>query len=546
MLYPKTYQMKKLLIFTFLFNSYLAQEPKTDFEIFNCQPIKENFLWAAETELTNIQYLEFLSYLKINQGKETYNEMLPDTLVWREKSGYGEPYVEYYFRHPVYRSYPLVGVSKAQAETYCEWLENRLNEYYSKDPKHPIQKLDVRLPTDEEWQLAARGGNPNAIFPWDGEELRRTDKKFKGQICANYVRGRGDYMGIAGNLNDKADVTAPVKSYWPNNYGLYNMSGNVAEMIQEERRTRGGSWGSRAPFLEIDGADEFEGFSTPNSKIGFRYFIEVVSFKPIKAVKEIELTAKLIEELLQNVPDKQNLQISKYEVSNQLYNLFLKSPENAKHTSDNSLWLSEMDYPRRIANNYSSHPDYENHPVVNISKESAQAFCNWLTQEYKKFPNRKFKDFEFRLPTEEEWEMSAKGGLDLSPYPWGGPYIRNAKGSRLCNYRPAKDRWIMDKGSVYIVPGISESDLRSAGAQDGLLITGPVDSYHANDYGVYCMSGNVAEMVSDKNITKGGSWGSISYYTQISSSEPFEGASPYVGFRFVGSTSVEVSSSKIP
>jgi len=531
--------MKRLFLLFLIFNTCIAQEPKADFEIFNCQPIKGDYLWAAETELTNFQYLEYLSHLKINKSVEARNEMLPDTLVWRDKLAYCEPYVDYYFRHPAYRSYPMVGITKKQAESYCEWLEMMLNNTYSNDPKHPIQKLDVRLPTDDEWQLAARGGDPNAIFPWKGEELRRSDKKWAGQIRANYVRGRGDYMGVAGKLNDNADITAPVHSYWPNAFGLYNMSGNVAEMLKEEGRTRGASWASRAPYLEIDGEDEFEGFSKASSKIGFRYFIEVVSFKPIKPEKEIELTSKLIEDLLQNVPDKQNLSVSKFEVSNQLYHLFLNSSDKIKYASDNSLWLSEMDYPRRISNDYTSHPQYKNYPVVNITKEGAQAFCKWLTLEYNKFPNKKLKNIEFRLPTEEEWEMAAKGGLDLSPYPWGGPYIRNAKGSRLCNYRPAKDRWIMDKDSVYLIPGISESDLRSAGAQDGLLITGPVDSYHPNDYGVYCMSGNVAEMVSDNNITKGGSWGSISYFTQISASETYEGASPYVGFRFVGSTILE-------
>ena len=104
----------------------------------------------------------------------------------------------------------------------------------------------------------------------------------------------------------------------------------------------------------------------------------------------------------------------------------------------------------------------------------------------------------------------------------------------LCNYRPAKDRWVLDIGNNYLVSEISESELRDAAAQDGLLITGPVNSYHPNDYGVYCMSGNVAEMIADSSITKGGSWGSLPYYLQIASSEPYKGASPYVGFRFVG------------
>ena len=111
----------------------------------------------------------------------------------------------------------------------------------------------------------------------------------------------------------------------------------------------------------------------------------------------------------------------------------------------------------------------------------------------------------------------------------------------LCNYRPAKDRWVLDVGSTYLIPGISEQERRDAAAQDGLLITGPVNSYHPNGYGVYCMSGNVAEMIADSNITKGGSWGSNHpYYLQIASYETHKGASPYIGFRFVAITENDV------
>ena len=160
--------MKYLFVLILIYNNCFAQKPKADFEILNCKPIKADFLWAAKTELTNLQYLEYLYYLKKNQGMETHNKMLPDTAVWSNKQGYNEPYVAYYFRHPAYRNYPLVGITKKQAESYCEWLEMILNDKFSNDPKHPVQKINVRLPTEAEWELAARGGNPNAIFPWKG------------------------------------------------------------------------------------------------------------------------------------------------------------------------------------------------------------------------------------------------------------------------------------------------------------------------------------------------------------------------------------------
>lgn len=525
--------MKKLYILIFLFSNLYAQEPAADFEILNCKPVKGNFLWAAETELSNFQYLEFITSLKNNNQQDKYTKMLPDTTKWSSSLQHNQPYVDFYFRHPAYRNYPVVNITKEQANAYCEWLEKILNERYASDPKHPVQKVDVRLPTDEEWQTAARGGNPNAIFPWEGETMRRTDKKWAGDMRANFVRGRGDYMGVAGRLNDNADVTAPVKSYWPNNFGLYNMSGNVAEMVQEGR-TRGGAWRTRAPFLEINGPDYFEGITEANPAIGFRYFIEIVDFKPVKKSGKTALNAKMIEDLLVATLNENNIGFytSKYEVTNQLYNYYLEENPEAKKPNS-QLWKDVVPYSSRYINDYSTHADYANFPVVNISKEEAVDFCNWLTITYNSFPKKKYENIEFRLPKEEEWETFAKGGLKLSPYPWGGPYIRNSIGNYLCNFRPGEDRWIMDD-SAYLKPGLSQEEIIMAGNLDGFLITAPVDSYFPNDFGLYCASGNVSEMILDQDITKGGSWKSEPRYTQITAKEPYVGPSPYVGFRIVG------------
>jgi gliding motility-associated lipoprotein GldJ len=253
--------------------------------------------YMDETEVSNIDYVEYLYWLgRVFGGSypEVYRKALPDTLVWRDKLGYNEPLVETYLRHPAYKAYPVVGVSWLQASDYCLWRTDRVNEILlvqegildldpaQKDETNfnteaylagqytgiPLkQKKDFnpanttgvrlvrledgillpkyRLPTEAEWEFAAYGliGNTHfervverRMYPWNGTILRTDDKKFYGSYVANFKRGRGDYMGVAGNLNDGADITQEVGSLWPNDYGLYNMAGNVAEWVLDVYR----------------------------------------------------------------------------------------------------------------------------------------------------------------------------------------------------------------------------------------------------------------------------------------------------------------------
>ena len=158
-----------LLIINFILISSISQINRkwADFKILNCEPVKENYLWAARTELTNLQYKEFLWHIKKDLGDSVHRIMIPDTNCWNKNLSYNSPYIHYYLQDSKYNEFPLVGVSHKQAKAYCEWLTRVLNQVYQKDEKHPVYELIVRLPNEEEWENAAKAGNPSAIFPWN-------------------------------------------------------------------------------------------------------------------------------------------------------------------------------------------------------------------------------------------------------------------------------------------------------------------------------------------------------------------------------------------
>jgi len=217
--------------------------------------------------------------------------------------------------------------------------------------------------------------------------------------------------------------------------------------------------------------------------------------------------------------------------------------DQAEIYPDTLVWIRDFSYSYNepYTRNYFWHPAFDDYPVVGINWKQAKAFCHWRTKLWNTFNSNDVNTEEFRLPTESEWEYAARGGREMAPYPWGGYYIRNAKGCLLANFKPGRGNY----------------------PEDGGLYTVKADAYFANDYGLYCMSGNVAEWtesafhsnayahVHDLNpdikydakdddpenfkrkVIRGGSWKDIAYFLQTGTRhwEYQDTAKSYIGFR---------------
>lgn len=193
--------------------------------------------YMDETEVANVDWKEFLADVLRSDGGDTrHEELYPDTNVWRRDLAFNDPYAETYFSHPSFDMYPVVGVSWHQANEYCEWRTEKVNEVLTERDENAITYPAYRLPTEAEWEYAARGLQESEIYAWEGKSLRNR----KGKFRANFKRGRGDYAGWRGgdghHFTDGYMITAPVREFWPNDFGLYNMSGNVAEWTQDNYR----------------------------------------------------------------------------------------------------------------------------------------------------------------------------------------------------------------------------------------------------------------------------------------------------------------------
>lgn len=230
--------------------------------------------------------------------------------------------------------------------------------------------------------------------------------------------------------------------------------------------------------------------------------------------------------------------ISKEEVTNREYRQFLTEIAKSEYRSlikdllvDSANW--EQIDGKAYAQYYHVHPAYDNYPVVNISYEAATFYCKWLTETANKTLNSEVI-LEYKLPTRAEWIKAAQGNMQRVSYSWGGPAVRNAKGQILANFK------ILGAENIHFDPAtksykIIENLLLPQKANDKLYsnndVTAPTKSYAPNDFGLYNMNGNVAEMLFEKGIASGGSWNSPGYDIRNESIMSYEKSSPMVGFR---------------
>jgi len=267
-------------------------------------------------EVSNSQYLEFVAAIE-KRDSLLGKTLLPDTLVWRTPQMTNEPYVEYYFRHPAYANYPVVGISYQQAKAFAEWQ----TEKYNAKEDRIFKKVCFRLPTEEEWEFAAKGGHKYAYLPWGHNATLSSE----GEAYANFrcisqlsvyrdsvlidnfgeLKKRPVYLTTGATVDTEnsqynSDVTAPVNSYEPNPYGLHNMAGNAEELVDayflrdasiyefmtDERAksdapwgvTKGGSWNDTGYYLQYPVRQFYKSQDDKSSEVGFRLVMEVLDY----------------------------------------------------------------------------------------------------------------------------------------------------------------------------------------------------------------------------------------------------------------------------
>jgi formylglycine-generating enzyme required for sulfatase activity len=407
----------------------------------------------------------------------------------------------------------------------------------------------------------------------------------------------------AGTILDPMQTTVMIDSYNPNDFGLYCISGNASEMVYEENLkdksrthgTRGGSWYSETEQLKLTSENEFKNITDASPLIGFRPIFRIIQKQSFGSIQrdiaetglqtltseEILATQKekkkMIEALVKFNKDKyafipmgsyvykndtvsvQYFYMETTEVTNLEYRTFLADLLIQNKTADyliakpnQEMWVTKFpwSFNEPMRDMYFWHPAYDEYPVVNISRKGAELYCKWLTVETNNYlkANNKPLINDLRIPVDIEWAYAANNGYKAK-YASGHNQLRDSKGKFEVNYMCySKEQCKYDSVlKLYVPKNKKELEETNTNApkiiDDGGFHTVYGKSYAPNNYGLFCMAGNVSEMVynfdlKNKKIngkgTKGGSWFSCDYYLEIDADEEYpseEGPSPLIGFR---------------
>lgn len=231
-------------------------------------------LYAAEAELSNEQYELFLQDLLKRHEFDKLNQARIADKDWKRYLPADAQHLspKDYFAHSAFDgpNFPVVSISYDAALLYCDWLTQQYNDA---DPKkRQYKKVKFRLPSEAEWEQAARANRAAVLYPWGGNMVTNQKGCFLGNF--NVEREKPcEGCPAKAEANDGGWFTTPVTTYFPNDLGLYNMSGNVSEMVNAKGVAKGGSWYHSPDAAKITAQQTYEG---AQPYVGFRIFMEVI------------------------------------------------------------------------------------------------------------------------------------------------------------------------------------------------------------------------------------------------------------------------------
>ncbi|BDS15124.1 formylglycine-generating enzyme family protein [Aureispira anguillae] len=489
-------------------------------------------LYASATEVSNEMYEAFLTDLLKRkefeqlQAHKTYHSDWKSFLPTKHQNLSDD--ILFKNGAPNDKNTPIQNIRYESAVAFCDWLTTVYNNIEHKKKK--FKRVQFRLPTEEEWMLAASSSSPNADtntifkqyqhkYPWKGLFVKNRQGCFLANFNNNNEEPCDDCKNATSPALDGAFFTTYIDAYFPNQYGLYNTIGNVAEMVQEKGVAKGGSW--LHPY-SISTIQAKQSYQKPRPYIGFRVFMEVIEEGNQNNVRKGMMgppgTLHLQGKLYMDETEVTNLDWLEY-----MYWVEKNDTDNYRLViPDSSVWVNSL--PNSISFlKYLNHPAYFNYPAVGISHEQAKAYCQWRSKVVNEIlllnPNslKRVGTVLYRLPTEKEWEYAAKGGLDKKQFPYGMESLINAKKEKKANLN-----WSSTESSP-----MKES-----------MVTVPAYSYWPNAKGYYNMIGNVAEMIDQKGIAKGGSWHHNKHQSKIGNKISYDAATPWLGFRCICETNL--------